>query len=64
VSDIFNCNNFLQFLKNKYGNFVMLKAVSLLSSEEKLEVKDFILKKVNVTGSKDKAQVCLILENL
>jgi hypothetical protein len=42
----------------------MLKAVSLLSSEEKLEVKDFILKKVNVTGSKDKAQVCLILENL
>jgi hypothetical protein len=51
-------------IKNKYGNFVLQKALGSLSQEEKRAIKDDLLKKVNVTSNKEKARMSSLIENL
>jgi hypothetical protein len=64
MGEVFNCNNFILLLKNKYGNFVLQKTVSLMSVDDKKEIREFLSKKVNVNGSKEKAKLNQLFEQM
>jgi hypothetical protein len=65
INEIFmNTTNFVSILKNKYGNFVLQKAIQRMAQKEKVETKEFLLKKVNVNGGKEKTKFTTILEIL
>jgi hypothetical protein len=51
-------------LKNKYGNFVLQKAINLMNSDVKKDVKEFLTKKININGSKEKTKFNILLELL
>jgi hypothetical protein len=53
-------------LKNKFGNFVLQKAISFIKLDENLknEIKDNISKKLNISNNKDKVKLTTLLEML
>jgi hypothetical protein len=57
-----NSNNFVSLLKNKYGNFVLQKALSRMSPEGKNEIKDFVCKKISINGGKEKQKLSSLLD--
>lgn len=62
LNDMFSSNNFLTLLKNKYGHFVLQKAITLMNLDEKKEIKEYLTKKVNVSGSKEKTKFNSMLD--
>jgi len=48
--------------KNKYGNFVLHKALLLLKPEDKNELKEIVKKKLSSCFSKEKAKYNDLLE--
>ena len=50
-------------LKNKYGNFVLQKAVNYLTPEEKVETKKYLQSKINLTSTKEKSRINNFLLN-
>ena len=59
-----NNSNFISLLRNKYGTFVLHKAISVLNPNEKIEMKKFLLKNINVNGVKEKNKFVVIMELL
>jgi hypothetical protein len=62
--ELFNFGKISSLIKNKYGNFVIQKAIKTMSSEERHTLRDDLSKKVNVTSSKEKARMNALLEIL
>ena len=59
-----NTSNFLAILKNKYGNFVIQKAIMRINQKDRGELRDFLTKKVVVNGGKERTKFNAILELL
>jgi hypothetical protein len=59
-----NPNNFVSILKNKYGNFVIQKAILRMTPNEKFELKEYLTKKVNINGGKERIKFNSIIELL
>ena len=59
-----NTSNFLAILKNKYGNFVIQKPIARMGVKERLDLKDYLIKKVTVTGGKERTKFNALLELL
>jgi hypothetical protein len=57
VKDIFNFSKISSLLKNKYGNFVLQKAIMIMSLEEKKEIKEYLIKKISLISNKEKARL-------
>ena len=51
-------------IKNKYGNYVLQKAISTLLPEEKKEIKEELTKKVSVTSNKEKGRLSSLIDIL
>jgi hypothetical protein len=51
-------------MKNKYGNFVIQKAIGKMGAKEKIELKDYLAKNVNIQGGKERTKFNAILEML
>jgi len=49
-------------LKNKYGNFVLQKAIMVMSNEEKIEIKEYLIKKIPLISNKEKARLKALIE--
>ena len=64
INDIMNPGKLLSLLKNKYGTFVLQKAISYLSAPEKEKIKNFLQNKINVTSSNEKVRVNAFFEML
>jgi hypothetical protein len=63
VNEMFlNHSNFHSLLKNKYGQFVLQKAILRLSPEDKFELKDYLIKRVIITSSKEKQKFSALLD--
>lgn len=54
LKELYNPSKFLQFLKNKYGRFVLIKSILYLSSGEKKELKINLEKNISLSTNKDK----------
>lgn len=64
VKELFNNTKIASLIKNKYGNFVLQKAIVLLNEDAKLELKQDILKKIKVTSNKEKTRLNKLIEML
>jgi hypothetical protein len=62
INDILNPSKILGLLKNKYGSFVLQKAVNYLSCKEKEEMKNYLCSKISVTSVKEKSRINSFLE--
>jgi hypothetical protein len=59
---MFNSPKISNIFKNKYGNFVLHKALLLLKPEDKAELRLNVLKKLNNAFSKEKSKFNDLLE--
>jgi hypothetical protein len=59
-----NTTNFVVILKNKYGNFVIQKAIMRINANDRLELKEYLNKNVNINGGKERSKFNAILELL
>lgn len=57
VVELFSPFKFPNLIKNKYGGFVIQKAVLFMSSNEKQETKKLINSKLDVTSSKERTRL-------
>ena len=57
IKEIFNTSKLSSLLKNKYGNYVLQKAIQMMSQGEKIEIKDHLIKKVIFSSNKEKARL-------
>lgn len=64
INDLMHPGKIVGLLKNKYGSFVLQKAVNYLTPEERLETKLYLQSKINVTSSKEKSRVNVFFELL
>jgi hypothetical protein len=56
--------NFIRLIKNKYGNFVLLRLLKKFSIEEKPRLKDVLIKTFKMSGNKEKIKLNKILNSL
>jgi hypothetical protein len=64
IKELFNSNKLTSLLKNKYGNFVIQKAINVMSSGEKFQIKEELLKKLISTSNKEKVRLNSLIELL
>ena len=62
VKELFNTSKISSLLKNKYGNFVLQKAIQVMTKEEKKEIKEYLIKKISLTSNKEKARLNSLIE--
>jgi hypothetical protein len=62
VKELFNAGKISSLLKNKYGNFVLQKAISVMTKDEKKDIKDYLAKRVSFTSNKEKARLTSLIE--
>ncbi len=62
IGDIFNPFKLLGLLKNKYGSFVLQKAINFMNKNEKEEMKNYLVSKTNITSQKEKTRFNSFLE--
>lgn len=57
IKELFNTSKLSSLLKNKYGNYVLQKAIQIMSYQEKTEIKEYLMKKVSFSSNKEKARL-------
>jgi hypothetical protein len=62
IRELFNTTKISSLLKNKYGNFVLQKAIQIMNKDEKNEIKDYIAKRITLTSNKEKARLNSLME--
>jgi len=62
IQDLFNFSKISSLLKNKYGNFVLQKAILVMSDSEKKEIKEYLSKKISLISNKEKARMKGLIE--
>ena len=62
VKELFNTSKISSLLKNKYGNFVLQKAIQVMTKCEKKEIKEYLIKKISLTSNKEKARLNSLIE--
>ncbi len=59
---MFNSAKITNMFKNKYGNFVLHKALLLIKPEDKAELREIVIKKLNNAFNKEKSKFNDLLE--
>lgn len=62
VKELFNASKISSLLKNKYGNFVLQKAIQVMTTEERKDIKEYLAKRVTSTSNKEKTRLNAIIE--
>jgi len=62
IKDLFNFSKISSLLKNKYGNYVLQKAIMIMDVQEKKEMKEYLMKKINLISNKEKARLKGLIE--
>jgi len=66
LKEFLGSNKITSVIKNKFGNFVLLKAITFIKMDENLrnEIRESVSKKINISNSKDKVKFTSLLEML
>ncbi len=64
IKELFNTSKLSSLLKNKYGNYVLQKAIQIMSYEEKIETREYLMKKVSFSSNKEKARLNALIDML
>jgi hypothetical protein len=62
--ELFNAGKITSLLKNKYGNFVLQKAISVMTDGDRKDIKEELNKKVASTSNKEKSRLTALIEML
>ncbi len=62
INELFNTAKISSLLKNKYGNFVLQKAIQIMSVDEKRDIRDLLSKKISLTSNKEKVRLNSLLK--
>jgi hypothetical protein len=57
INDLFIPNKLSTLLKNKFGSFVLQKAINFMSSKDKEEVRNTIVNKIDISSTKEKNRI-------
>ena len=49
-------------IKNKYGNYVLTKAIKLMNNDDKREIKQCLLKKKDICSNREKNRLSTLIE--
>jgi len=62
IKELFSTGKISSLLKNKYGNYVLQKAIQVMSTEEKVEIKQDLSKKVTFSSNKEKSRLSALID--
>jgi len=62
IKELFNTSKLSSLLKNKYGNYVLQKAIHIMSYDEKSEIREYLMKKVSFSSNKEKARLNALID--
>jgi len=62
IKDLFNFSKITSLLKNKYGNFVLQKAIMVMSFEEKIQIKEYLISKISLISNKEKTRLKALID--
>lgn len=61
-TNLFCSSNLSSLIKNKYGNYVLTKAISNMNDSEKKEMKLFLTKRIDLASNKEKLRINSIVD--
>ena len=64
MKEIFNFTKLSGLMKNKYGSFVLQKVISVMAQKDKIEMKEYLLKKMEILSHKEKSRIKSLVEML
>lgn len=62
VKELFNVSKIASLLKNKFGTYVLQKAIDIMNPQEKTEIKEYLIKKINTTSKQEKTRLNALLD--
>jgi hypothetical protein len=62
--ELFNNEKISSLFKNKFGNFVVQKAIKCMNENEKQVIKEDLVKHIEIASVKEKARLCKLMEIL
>jgi len=57
IKEVFHQSKILYLIKNKYGNYVLQKALQIMTHSEKREIKESLNNNMNSFSKKDKSRL-------
>jgi len=64
IKELFNATKIASLLKNKFGSFVIQKAIEIMSKEEKYEIRDYLNKKLSITSKQERSRLIGLIDLL
>lgn len=64
IHELFNVGKISSLLKNKFGNFVLQKAIKLMNDAERKEIKENLTKGIESSSNKEKNRLTSLIEIL
>jgi len=64
LKDLFNSTKIASLIKNKFGMYVLQKAIDTMSVEEKSEIKEHLTQKINLTSKQEKSRLVSLIDLL
>lgn len=61
-TNLFCSSNLSSLIKNKYGNYVLTRAISNMNDSEKKEIKSFLIKRIDLASNKEKLRINSIVD--
>ena len=62
IMELFKGTKIASLMKNKFGSFVVNKAIEIMSFEEKTEVKQSLMKKLAGASKQEKSRLLNLIE--
>lgn len=57
LKELFNSTKIASLIKNKFGMYVLQKAIETMKPEEKSEIKDYLNQKLSITSRQEKQRL-------
>lgn len=64
IHEVFNIGKISSLIKNKFGNFVLQKAIKLMEDSERKEIRDSLMKGIECSSNKEKLRLTSLIEIL
>jgi hypothetical protein len=64
INELFNTTKISSLLKNKYGNFILQKAIMVLDQGQREKLRDYLVKQINSCSQKEKSRIMSLIELL
>jgi len=64
LKELFNSTKIASLIKNKFGMYVLQKAIDTMKPEEKAEIKEHLSQKINLTSKQEKSRLMSLIDLL